>query len=73
MRLHVELALQAKGVLMLRQANLDYTIDPELKSQFDELKFLEGRIGVTGKLAIAPFLRTSSRDLWQMYMLGKHS
>lgn len=73
MRLHVELALQAKGVMMMRQANLDYTIDPELKSQFDELKFLENRIGVTGKLAIAPFLRTSSRDLWQIYMLGKHS
>ena len=73
MRLHVELALQAKGVLLLREANLDYTIDPELKSQFDELKFLENRIGVTGKLAIAPFLSTSSRDLWQIYMLGKHS
>ena len=72
-RLHIELALQAKGVLLLRQAGLEYSIDPELKSQFDELKFLEGRIGVTGKLAIAPFLRTSSRDLWQIYMLGKDS
>jgi RsiW-degrading membrane proteinase PrsW (M82 family) len=72
MRLHLELALQAKGVLLLRQANLDYSIDPELKSQFDELRFLEGRIGLTGKLAIAPFLRTSSRDLWQIYMLGEH-
>jgi RsiW-degrading membrane proteinase PrsW (M82 family) len=73
MRLHLELALQAKGVLLLRQANLEYSIDPELKAQFDELRFLEGRIGVTGKLAIAPFLRTSSRDLWQIYMLDTHS
>lgn len=69
MRLNLELSLQAKGVLMMRQANLSYSIDPELKEQLAELRYLEKHIGVTGKLAIAPFLKTSSRDLWQIYML----
>ncbi len=69
MRLHLELALQAKGVMMLRQANLNFTRDPELQDQLAELRHLERHIGVTGKLAITPFLRTSSRDLWQIYML----
>ena len=30
---------------------------------------LERSIGATGKPAMAPFLRTSSRDLWQIYMM----
>jgi hypothetical protein len=28
-------------------------------------------IGKTGQHALKPFLRLSSRDLWQLYMLGK--
>lgn len=70
MRVHLELALQAKGIMMLREANLAFTLDPDLQAQLSELKHLERNIGVTGKLAITPFLRTSSRDLWQIYMLG---
>jgi hypothetical protein len=56
--------------MMLRQANLNFTRDPELPDQLAELRHLERRIGVTGKLAVTPFLRTSSRDLWQIYMLN---
>jgi hypothetical protein len=32
---------------------------------------LEKNIGKTGKLAIAPFLHTGSRDLWQLHLLGQ--
>jgi hypothetical protein len=35
----------------------------------EELKYLEKSIGRTGQMAVKPFLRMSSRDLWQLYML----
>ena len=39
-------------------------------AKLEELNFLESSIGVTGKLAIKPFLRMSQKDLWQFYMLS---
>ncbi len=66
LRIHTELALRAKGMLMLRQAGIEVTPDPEVEEQLAELKFLEKSIGRTGKLAILPFIHTSSRDLWQL-------
>ncbi|MCI0696666.1 PrsW family intramembrane metalloprotease [candidate division KSB1 bacterium] len=71
LRIHVELAMRAKGTLLMRGAGFRLVIDQEIKEKFDELKYLERSIGKTGQLAIAPFLHTSSRDLWQLYMLGK--
>jgi RsiW-degrading membrane proteinase PrsW (M82 family) len=71
LRIHVELAMRAKGTLLMRGAGFRMTLDPEIKEKFDELKYLEKSIGKTGQLAIAPFLHTSSRDLWQLYMLGR--
>jgi len=71
LRLHTELALRAKGVLMMRNMGFDETPDPEIREKFNELRYLDKSLGTTGKLAIAPFLHTSSRDLWQIYMLEK--
>jgi RsiW-degrading membrane proteinase PrsW (M82 family) len=71
LRIHVELAMRAKGTLLMRGAGFRMALDPEIKEKFDELKYLEKSLGKTGQLAIAPFLHTSSRDLWQLYMLGK--
>jgi RsiW-degrading membrane proteinase PrsW (M82 family) len=71
LRIHVELAMRAKGMLLMRGAGFRLALDPEIKEKFDELKYLEKSLGKTGQLAIAPFLHTSSRDLWQLYMLGK--
>lgn len=69
LRLHTELAIRAKGVLMMRELGFESGADPEIVEKFNELRYLERSIGSTGKLAIAPFLRTTSRDLWQIYML----
>lgn len=66
LRIHTELALRAKGIMMMRQAGIDMPPDPELREQLNELKFLEKSIGQTGKLAIQPFVHTSSQDLWQL-------
>lgn len=66
LRIYTELALRAKGIMMMRQAGIEVPPDPELKEQLAEMKFLEKSIGQTGKLAILPFVHTSSRDLWQL-------
>jgi RsiW-degrading membrane proteinase PrsW (M82 family) len=70
-RLHVELALKAKGVLLMRQAGFDVKPDPGVRETFEELRYLEKSIGKTGLLALEPILHWSTRDLWQLYMLGK--
>ncbi len=71
LRIHVELSIKAKGTLLMREAGFDVPADRGIKERFDELKYLEKNIGKTGRLAILPFLHCSSRDLWQLYMLGK--
>jgi RsiW-degrading membrane proteinase PrsW (M82 family) len=68
-RNHIELSIEAKGVLLLKQAGVPVTIDEDTKDKFKELKYLEKSIGQTGKLAISPILHSSTRDLWQLYML----
>jgi len=69
LRIHCELAMGAKGILLMRQAGISPASNLDIKAKFEELKYLEKSLGKTGKLAILPFLKTSSRDLWQLYML----
>lgn len=71
LRIHLELSLRAKGILIARAAGVDLPIDDEVRADFKELRFLERSIGKTGKMAILPFLRSSSRDLWQLYVLDE--
>lgn len=69
LRIHTELALRAKGTMMLMQAGIKIGQDPETQAKFQEMAYLEKSIGKTGKLAILPFLRSSGRDLWQLYKI----
>ncbi len=71
LRVHIELAISAKGLLMMREAGFKPTSPAGTQEKFRELKHLATSIGPTGRLAIAPFLHTSSRDLWQIYMLDQ--
>lgn len=70
-RLYTELALRAKGILLMRENGFDVTPDEPTKAKFEEMRYLEGSIGRTGLLAIQPLLHMSHKDLWQLYMLGK--
>jgi protease PrsW len=70
LRLYTELALRAKGVLMMRENGFDVPIDDETREKFAELRFLEKSIGQTGRLALRPMLHMSHKELWQLYMLG---
>jgi RsiW-degrading membrane proteinase PrsW (M82 family) len=68
-RLHLELAIRVKGILMLRETGLPPPRDPEIKEKLEELKYLEKSIGKTGKLALSPILHTSSQELWQLELV----
>ena len=69
LRLRVELAIRAKGVLMMREAGFEVAPDPTVKGKLEELRYLEKSIGKTGLRALHPFLHTSTRDLWQLAVL----
>jgi hypothetical protein len=71
LRIHLELSMRAKGILMMREAGFNVEPDDETRALFTELRFLEGSIGKTGKLAMLPFLHMSGKELWELYMLGK--
>jgi len=69
LRIHLELSIRAKGILLMRENGFEPPADPEVEDMFSELKYLEKQIGPTGRLALHPLLRWSSRDLWQLHML----
>ncbi len=71
LRLHIELAISAKGLLMMREAGFKPELPAGTQEKFRELKHLEKTIGKTGRLAVAPLLHGSSRDLWQIHMLDQ--
>jgi protease PrsW len=71
MRLHVELALRAKGLILMRESGLDAPVGEETREQLAELQYLERSIGRTGRIAMRPVLPMTSKDLWQIYMLGR--
>ena len=71
LRLYTELALRAKGILMMRESGFDVPVDEATREKFAEMRYLEKSIGRTGLLAIQPMLHMSHKDLWQLYMLGK--
>jgi len=71
LRIHVELAIRAKGLLMMRESGFENEVGEETRAKLEEMKYLEKSIGPTGKLAIKPFLQMSRKDLWQFYVLGK--
>ena len=70
LRLHTELSIRAKGLLMMRESGFMNKTGEQTRAKLEELRYLEKSIGTTGKLAIKPFLRMSQKDLWQFYMLS---
>jgi protease PrsW len=68
---HTELALRAKGILLMRESGFDVPVDEPTREKFAELEYLEKSVGKTGLLALRPLLHMSHKDLWQLYMLGK--
>jgi len=71
LQIHIELSMQAKAILMAREAGIELPMTDEIRSNLDERLFLEKSIGATGRLALQPILRTSRQDIWQLHMLSQ--
>lgn len=71
LRIHLELSMRAKGILIARAAGVELPPDDSVRRNLNEMRYLERSIGGTGRLAMLPLLKTSSRDLWQITMLKK--
>ena len=69
LRLHTELSLRAKGILMMRENGFKASIDDATREACGEMRFLQKSIGRTALLAIQPILAMSHRDLWQLYVI----
>ncbi len=69
LRLHTELSIRAKGVLMMRESGFDSPVGEETRGKLEELRYLENSIGTTGILAMKPFMQMSQKDLWKIYVL----
>ncbi len=71
LRIYTELAIRAKGMLMMRENGLEVPTGERTRAKFEELRYLEKSIGKTGCLAMKPFLQMERKDLWQMNVLGE--
>lgn len=69
LRLELELAIRAKGMLMARQEGVELPPDPDVKARVQELRYLQHSIGTTGLLALKPLRVASDRDAWHTYLL----
>jgi protease PrsW len=70
LRVHGELAVRAKGVLLLREAGMpDLPIDTETGAKLAELGQLERAIGKTGMLALRPLMMATGKEIWQLTLL----
>lgn len=71
LRLHTELALRAKGLLMLREQGMDTPLDHESRAKLVELDMLESTVGKAAMLSIRPMLNLGAREVWQLRLLGQ--
>jgi RsiW-degrading membrane proteinase PrsW (M82 family) len=71
LRIHLELSIRAKGILLMREHGFKPQEEPDIRDKFAELEYLEKSVGKTGMLAIKPFLHTTTRDLWQLHVIGR--
>lgn len=69
LRIELELAIRAKGLLLAREAGVDMPAGEDVKARLAELKYLQASIGRTGLLAIKPLQVSSHRDEWHRFLL----
>jgi hypothetical protein len=70
LRIYLELSICAKGALLMQESGFKVPKDREVEAKIAELNYLERSIGQTGKMAIAPLVQKSARDMWQLYLLA---
>lgn len=71
LRLQVELSIQAKAMLLVRESGLELpVVTSDLHDSFEEIEYLQSSIGRTGLLALKPLQIASGRDLWHRHLLA---
>ena len=71
LRLELELAVQAKALVMARGAGLELVADSDLDAALAERAYLHRSIGATGLLALRPLQVTTHRDQWHRHLLHR--
>ncbi len=66
LRIYLELAARAKGLLMMKEAGIGLIIEEDVKEKLRELEYLEKNIGTTAKLTLTPIIPSMARDGWQL-------
>ena len=70
LRVHGELAVRAKGLLLLRETGMpEPPLDAETRGRLAELDQLEHAIGKTGLLALRPLMMATGKEIWQLTLL----
>jgi hypothetical protein len=70
LRLHAELALRAKGILLLRESGLEEPpLDEETRDKLAELAQLRRAIGRAGVLALRPLMMATGKEIWELTLL----
>ena len=69
LRLELELSVQAKAMLLAREAGVDVPVDDDLEACLEERQYLRQSIGTLGLLALKPLQVTSHRDDWHRHVL----
>ena len=71
LQVELEMAVQAKAMLMAREAGLFVSMDDDLGAALAEIDYLQASIGKTGMLALKPLMVSSHRDDWHQFMLAQ--
>src|SRR5215467_10664941 len=72
LRVHGELAVRAKGLLLLRETGMpEPPLDAETRGRLAELEQLERAIGKTGLLALRPLMMATGKEIWQLTLLRR--
>jgi hypothetical protein len=73
LRLRIELSIQAKALLLARNAGLDLAPDADLEESLNELSSLNHSVGFTGRLVLKPLRVTTARDDWHQHLLTERA
>jgi hypothetical protein len=70
LRVHGELAVRAKGVLLLRESGLpEPPLEAQTRDKLAELAQLERALGTAGVLALRPLMMATGKEVWQLTLL----
>jgi hypothetical protein len=71
LRVELELAIQAKGLLLAAEAGLNAPVHADAAAALEEAACLRRSIGWTGLVALRPLHITTDRDAWHHHLLTR--